>query len=215
MQTTFCLGALGHSPGRLASRRGRIGFTMCHVGPVTLLRRCRSPPATSHPVLPRRSGLRFPAGERSAWRGLAPRYVHAFAGARLWQFAAAFMPRLASRPNLRTMGRVQVADWLASEALAARPYANCTNRSPVRRLSAGGAAQSRSLQPGAVRLWLCRQPDARRRLWGCGPRPFAGLLRAESRLWCAQRGQSRGRMDRGCPRVVGCIRCVWLCQDKS
>jgi hypothetical protein len=66
MQNTFCLGALRHSPGRLASRRGRIGFRVCPVSHVTLLRTGRSPPAALHLVLPRRSSLRLQAGERSA-----------------------------------------------------------------------------------------------------------------------------------------------------
>ena len=50
---------------RLAGRCGRIGFTLFHVY-VTLLRTGCSPPAALHPVLPRRSSLRFQAGERSA-----------------------------------------------------------------------------------------------------------------------------------------------------
>ena len=54
------------STRRLASRRGRIGFIVCHVSHVTSLRTGCSPPAALHPVLPRRSSLRFQAGEPSA-----------------------------------------------------------------------------------------------------------------------------------------------------
>jgi hypothetical protein len=50
-------------PSKLAGRRGRIGFTLCHVHHVTLLRTGCSPPAALHPVLPRRSSLRLQAGE--------------------------------------------------------------------------------------------------------------------------------------------------------
>jgi hypothetical protein len=70
---TWVIARASHSTRRLAGRRGRIGFTVCHVRHGTLLRTGRSPPATSHPVLPRRSSLRLQAGERSAWRGLPPR----------------------------------------------------------------------------------------------------------------------------------------------
>lgn len=81
-QNRFCLGARGHSTGRLAGRCGRIGLTRCPVNHVTWLRTDRSAPAAFQPVWPRRSRLRFQAGERSACRGLAPRSVDAFASAR-------------------------------------------------------------------------------------------------------------------------------------
>ena len=60
------LARASHSARRLAGRRGRIGFTLCHVRHVTLLRTGCSPPAALHLVSPRRSSLRLQAGERSA-----------------------------------------------------------------------------------------------------------------------------------------------------
>ena len=63
---TWVMARASLSARRLAGRCGRIGFTLCHGFHVTSLRTGCSPPAASHPVLPRRSCLRLQAGELTA-----------------------------------------------------------------------------------------------------------------------------------------------------
>jgi len=75
------MGFAQRSQARQSARPNRVYFVSCS-SHVTLLRTGCSPRAALHPVLPRRSSLRFQAGERSTWQGLSPCCVHAFVGAR-------------------------------------------------------------------------------------------------------------------------------------